>query len=391
MTSTARNNRPSSQFMKDEYADVKQDLYGAFVVRGIELANGAGLLAIVIGDTWMSIKSFESLRQRLLTGHAFSSFVHMHDVSNHPDIFGANAAFVLAMSGDKQRLAPFIRLASLGQERKEAALKRALQLQTAKVGFHRSAGMHFEAIPGSPIVYWLSEKMRSCFSEHPPLQEVAQPRQGLATTENARFLRSWWEVSRDRCCFTARSTTDTFGFAHRWYPHNKGGNFRKWWGNQEHLVNWENDGADIKAQIVAKYPYLNGKAGFVAKNTDKYFKSSVSWTLVSSSTTAFRAYPEGFIFDVAGNSLFPSSPGQRNQLLGQLNSNLHRRLLEAVAPTLNFVVGDVAKIPVYAHEEVESFEHVSALIATSKTDWDCMETSWGFSMNPLVQLQNFSR
>ena len=198
-------------------------------------------------------------------------------------------------------------------------------------------------------------------------------------------------MSRDRCCFTARSTTDTFGFAHRWYPHNKGGNFRKWWGNQEHLVNWENDGADIKAQIVAKYPYLNGKAGFVAKNTDKYFKSSVSWTLVSSSTTAFRAYPEGFIFDVAGNSLFPSSPGQRNQLLGQLNSNLHRRLLEAVAPTLNFVVGDVAKIPVYAHEEVESFEHVSALIATSKTDWDCMETSWGFSMNPLVQLQNFSR
>ena len=149
--------------MKDEYPEVKQDLYGAFVVRGIELAHRAGLLAIVIGDTWMSIKSFEDLRLRLLDGHSFDSFVHMRDVSNHPDIFGANAAFVLSMAGDRQRHAPFIRLTPLGQERKEENLRVALKERTAEAGFHLATGEDFAAIPGSPIVYWLSEKMRGSF------------------------------------------------------------------------------------------------------------------------------------------------------------------------------------------------------------------------------------
>ena len=389
-----------SQFMKDEYPTGKSDLFAAFMIRCTELADQRGAVAMITMQSWMFLSSYEKLRVNLLDNQRITSMLHLGPHAF--DSIGGEVVSVTAFSlanlpveaSESVRELPgtFIRLVDpkSATEKREFFLD-ALHTQGVESQLHMVSRRGFLVVPGEPIAYWLSEKMRSCFSEHPPLQEVAQPRQGLATTENARFLRSWWEVSRDRCCFTARSTTDTFGFAHRWYPHNKGGNFRKWWGNQEHLVNWENDGADIKAQIVAKYPYLNGKAGFVAKNTDKYFKSSVSWTLVSSSTTAFRAYPEGFIFDVAGNSLFPSSPGQRNQLLGQLNSNLHRRLLEAVAPTLNFVVGDVAKIPVYAHEEVESFEHVSALIATSKTDWDCMETSWGFSMNPLVQLQNFSR
>ncbi|MGO1230990.1 Eco57I restriction-modification methylase domain-containing protein [Glutamicibacter arilaitensis] len=143
------------QFMKDEYSSVKQDLYAAFVVRGIELTNRRGLLAIVIGDTWMTIKSFEALRLRLLDGRSFDSFIHMRDVSNHPDIFGANAAFVLSMKGNRNKHAPFIRLTPLGQERKEADLRVAVTDGTKGAGFHRASGDDFAAIPGSPIVYWL--------------------------------------------------------------------------------------------------------------------------------------------------------------------------------------------------------------------------------------------
>lgn len=135
--------------MKDEYPEVKQDLYGAFVFRGIELASD-GLLAIVIGDTWMSIKSFEALRLRLLHGHAIDSLVHMRDVSNHPDIFGANAAFVLSREGNRSRHAPFVRLTSLGSERKEQDLLVALAERTKEAGYPPSIERGLRRNPGLP-------------------------------------------------------------------------------------------------------------------------------------------------------------------------------------------------------------------------------------------------
>ncbi|MBN6778680.1 BREX-1 system adenine-specific DNA-methyltransferase PglX [Pseudoclavibacter alba] len=370
-----------SQFMKDEYADVKQDLYGAFVVRGIELANGAGLLAIVIGDTWMSIKSFETLRQRLLTGHAFSSFVHMHDVSNHPDIFGSNAAFVLAMSGDKERLAPFIRLTSLGQDRKEAALKRALQLQTAEVGFHRSAGMHFEAIPGSPIVYWLSEKMRASFSTGRPLSEVANLRQGLATADNNRFLRLWWEVSSCRTALACTSREEAASSGARWFPYNKGGEYRKWYGNQEHVVNWENDGREIR-QFGAED---GGRPRSRAQNTGTYFSPSVSWSDISSSEAAFRKYPTGFIHDSTGHSAFGDE-----ELLAKvcllLNSSFVTEVMKVVAPTMHFHIGYVGLVPVSHGIRKLSDDLSVRLSVASMRDWNQREMSWEFACNPLVSL-----
>ncbi|MCT2042112.1 BREX-1 system adenine-specific DNA-methyltransferase PglX [Pseudoclavibacter alba] len=379
MTSTARNNRPSSQFMKDEYADVKQDLYGAFVVRGIELANGAGLLAIVIGDTWMSIKSFETLRQRLLTGHAFSSFVHMHDVSNHPDIFGSNAAFVLAMSGDKERLAPFIRLTSLGQDRKEAALKRALQLQTAEVGFHRSAGMHFEAIPGSPIVYWLSEKMRSVFGEGDRLGEVAALSVGLQTGDNNRFLRLWWEVSSCRTALACTSREEAASSGARWFPYNKGGEYRKWYGNQEHVVNWENDGREIR-QFGAED---GGRPRSRAQNTGTYFSPSVSWSDIGAGDPSFRQFPAGFIHDVKGMSAF-GTVDVLHHVVMLMNSNLSKEILRAIAPTVNFQIGDVGKVPVKVTPIAP--QRVIELTQTSRLDWEHQERSWNFFHNPLIAL-----
>ena len=363
-----------SQFMKQEYAHVKQDLYGAFVVRGIQFAHELGMLAIVIGDTWMSIKSFEALRLRLLRDHAFNSFVHMRDVSNHPDIFGANAAFVLSMAGNGSQHAPFIRLTTLGSAPKEQDLLVALGQRTQEAGFHIASGKEFALIPGSPIVYWLSEKMRGSFSTGRPLSEVANLRQGLATADNSRFLRQWWEVSSRRTAFACTSREEAAASGARWFPYNKGGEFRKWYGNQEFVVNWENDGEEI----------FGFKPRSVIRNPGTYFSPSVSWSDIGSGDAAFRRFPAGFIHDVKGMSAF----GQRNLLdlvALLMNSNFTRDLLKAIAPTVNFQIGDVGKIPV-TPSLAELPSNLETLLETSRADWDATEMSWHFQRSPLVAL-----
>ncbi|MBX3194869.1 MAG: hypothetical protein KF727_07185 [Microbacteriaceae bacterium] len=363
--------------MKDEYPDVKQDLYGAFVSRGIELADRRGLLAIVIGDTWMSIKSFEALRIRLLDGHAFDSFVHMRDTSNHPDIFGANTAFVLSMAGRPTRHAPFIRLEPLGQERKEHDLRVALADRTSESGFHLAAGEDFESIPGSPIVYWLSEKMRGSFATGRPLSEIASLRQGLATADNNRFLRQWWEVAATRTAFSCTSREDAVASGARWFPYNKGGEFRKWYGNQEHVVNWEHDGAEIVAF----------KPRSVIRNPGTYFSPSVSWSDISSGEAAFRRYPQGFIHDSTGHSGF-GDPTMLDQITLLLNSKFVMEVMKVVAPTLHFHIGYVGLVPVAEGISVLPTDTVDRLIETAQEDWDGAETSWNFEKNPLVALRS---
>ncbi|PJI93567.1 Eco57I restriction-modification methylase domain-containing protein [Luteimicrobium subarcticum] len=366
--------------MKDQYADVKQDLYGAFVARGIELALNNGLLAIVIGDTWMSIKSFEALRLRLMDGHAFDSFVHMRDVSNHPDVFGANAAFVLSMTGSRGRHAPFVRLTPLGSDRKERDLRVALAQRSQESGFFLASGEDFAAIPGSPIVYWLSEKMRGAFATGRPLSEVANLRQGLATADNNRFLRQWWEVSGVRTAFSCTSREDAAASGARWFPYNKGGEFRKWYGNHEFVLNWDNDGAEIRTFGTED----GGRPRSRAQNTGTYFSPSVSWSKVSSGAPAFRAYPVGFVYDVAGTSIFAATSRERVGLLSFANSQVALEQLAAVAPTLNYEVGQVAGLPVVDPDDGESL--AERAIDEARSDWNTFETSWEFEDNPLVKL-----
>ncbi|MBO0981602.1 Eco57I restriction-modification methylase domain-containing protein [Microbacterium sp. SD291] len=361
--------------MKDEYPDVKQDLYGAFVVRGIELADRRGLLAIVIGDTWMSIKSFEAMRLRLLNGHAFDSFVHMRDVSNHPDIFGANAAFVLSMSGGRDRHAPFVRLTPLGAERKEQDLRVALARRTPDAGFHLASSADIAAIPGSPIVYWLSEKMRAAFNIGRPMSRIGSPKAGMHGGDVNRFARRWYEVSELRSIRDAMSAAEVHNTGRKWVGLNKGGSFRKWYGNQEYVLAFDIENYEILKVSGNKLP-----------SRDFYFLPSVSWSKVSSGSPAFRMYPEGFVFDVAGTPVF-GGEADLLDICAIANSEPARQLLEAMAPTLNFEIGQVASLPILSTEDLdERRARTKRLIAESKADWDSSETSWSFRENPLVAL-----
>jgi hypothetical protein len=371
-----------SQFMKDEYADVKQDLYGAFVVRGIELVDRCGLLAIVIGDTWMSLKSFEALRTHLLDGHTIDSLLHLRDSAYHADTFGANTAFVLSMAGDCSRRAPFVRLTPLGSDDKEQDLKSAIKVRRQDVGYFLASGEDFASIPGTPIVYWLSEKFRAVWSAGHPLNAISEPRQGLITGDGESFVRLWWECSASRSSFHSESRTAAKTSHARWFPYNKGGEFRKWYGNHEYLVNWEDDGREVRNFGVKN----GGRARSRPQNADFYFRQSVSWSNVSSGAPAFRSYPPGFIAaGSTGDGVYPESDGVATVVLGVLNSAVAMAILAATSPTLTFNVGTIAVLPVmWPTDDSDTVEAVAELVTTSKEDWDSCETSWGFERNPLV-------
>jgi hypothetical protein len=368
-----------SSWISDSYPDEKQDLYACFIVRSGELAHSGGLVALVTGDTWMTIQSFEKLRRRTLTNHAFLSFVHMHDVSNHPDIFGANAAFVLAKDGRPNNVGTFVYLDAANSETKAEHLRFAVRHPDSDRVFLAQSSQ-FEEVPGAPLVFRLPSKLLEILRKQKTLQEISPPRQGIATADNARFLRRWWEVSAGRIGFSCRNELEARESRRKWFPYNKGGEYRRWYGNQEFVVNWKHNGEEIK-----KFVDSAGKQRSRPQNLTFQFRSSVSWSDISSGTPSFRSYPDGFLFDVTGMSIFGDTEQDERQYLGLLNSVVVTEVLKAYAPTLHFQVGDISRLPVPDDMHVGSNDNVvSELVALAKDDWDDSETTWNFRGFPLV-------
>ncbi|MGA4507010.1 Eco57I restriction-modification methylase domain-containing protein, partial [Propionibacteriaceae bacterium G1746] len=280
--------------MKEEYRDAKSDLFAGFIDRCTRLAEPQGQVAMITMQSWMFLSSYEKLRASLLARQRITSMLHL-GARAFDSIGGevvSSTAFVLTnvppetADAARKRLGMYIRLVDgTSEAEKTAAFHSALQIRARNAGFHLASDADFAGIPGSPIVYWLSEKMRGSFATGRPLSEVANLRQGLATADNNRFLRQWWEVSGRRTAFTCTSREEAAASGARWFPYNKGGEFRKWYGNQEHVVNWENDGAEI----------VDFKPRSVIRNPGTYFSPSVSWSDISSGEAAFRRYPQGFI------------------------------------------------------------------------------------------------
>src|SRR5690606_8666387 len=234
-------------------------------------------------------------------------------------------------------------------------------------------------IPGIPIAYWVSDKIRNLFSSNHNLDSFAPCRQGIATADNDRFLRFWSEISSSRMGlkFSNRSDAKRSGF--KWLPYNKGGDFRRWYGNNDVLVNWENDGQEL----------FDNRPKSVIRNPDFFFRPSVSWTFVSSAYFGVRYSPEGAIFDVGGSSCFPPESSIYT-VLGFLASKISVLMLAATNPTLNFQVGNIASLPLADLERInsKSTSVVSQIVSLSKSDWDSYETSWDFANLPLLTIDH---
>jgi hypothetical protein len=359
-----------STYLKDNYPSARQDLYGCFVVRAMELAQRNGLVAVVTGDSWMTIKSFEEFRINLLEDHCLTSFLHLDDVSKHANIFGANTAFIVSNHSQIRSLVTFIRLSALGSEEKRHRLLDVIN--TGDSPFKFKIGPHeFKKIPGAPIVYQLSDTLRRAFVRGRPLAIYGSPRQGMATADNNRFLRVWTEVSHDR--FGPDLTREEAACSgKKWFPYNKGGEYRKWYGNQDWVVNWERDGRELLAE----------RPKAVIRSPQMYFKPSLSWSKIGSGITTFRFFPKGFLFDVAGTSIFASQDALLN--LGAIcNSTVMKELLDAISPTLNVEVGAIARMPIIEVSK-SAIEAVTELVALHREDWDSKETSWKFQGLELI-------
>jgi hypothetical protein len=367
------------QFADKPYPDAKGDLFACFIERGFQFAKEqTGIHAMVTMESWMFLSSFSRLRGRLLKEKTIATLLHLSG--------GIVCGFGTAASIIRNKRLPGY-IASYSY-----ATKADLDADDAPMSFPiRNDRLtvidqsEFCKIPESPIAYWASIAVRNAFERGKPLDSWASPCQGMATTNNGLFLRYWPEISHGRANFTCESEDDSLRCAATWFPYNKGGKYRKWFGNNEYLVHYWNKGQAICDYIDNSSSSRVGSNGRVI-NRDKYFRRSITWSFIGSSL-AVRHSDKGAIFDIGGSSAFPA---ERDHLwiTGLLCSKPVNTFMEVMNPTLNFQVGNVASVPVlFDHVAVKKTEIesvVQSLIALARDDWNAFERSWEFKSLPLL-------
>ncbi|MDB0604481.1 BREX-1 system adenine-specific DNA-methyltransferase PglX [Bifidobacterium adolescentis] len=363
------------QFVQDHYEDVKADLYGCFYVRFLKFAMEYGLEGMVLGDTWMFIKTFEEMRKDLIKKRRIESFLHIRDITNHPDIFGANAAFIICPCYVSHKKTTFIKLTQTGVVRKRFELLSILAADKSKACFE--VNQHeFVQIPGSPIVYWLSEAVFKIFDRKiakgaggDALSDIADVAKGVTTGDNARFLRFWWECYCRTIQFDRISLQETP--LQRWVPCDKGGGFRRWSGNNEYIVDWTENGEKL-----FDFP------GSTPRNREITFKNALACSKISSGQPSFRRRNHGFAYSDAAVALSDST--LLSELNCFLNSTTALTIMQALSPTLNFEVGQIRSLPCKFGISANWRDREKELVSASEKDWDSFETSWDFQRFALL-------
>ena len=364
-------------YIKRSFRDYRGDLFSVFMYRSFGFCQEGGYCGFMTPMVWMFLKTYEPLRRYILTQKAITTLIQF-EYSAFEDATVPISAFVLQNAAQTAKAQCF-RLTAFpgGMEVQRQKLLEAIANRRCGY-FYEADPARFASVPTSPIAYWLSDRFFAAF-EKETLEHIAQPRQGLATGCNERFVRRWYEVSKDRICVNARNTGEAKRSGKKWFPYNKGGEFRKWYGNDDYLVDWENDGAQIRS-----FRNEAGQLRSRPQNMQFYFRPGITWSLISSGRVAFRYKPFGHIFDVAGMSLFADE--NLFYLLGLCNSPVVLEALAVLAPTINFQAGDIANLPVVVDEKqlaaVE--EIVCKNIDISRADYDAFETSRDFKKHPLI-------
>ncbi|MCI0601820.1 BREX-1 system adenine-specific DNA-methyltransferase PglX [bacterium] len=381
---SSRNMNPEMvQFLKDEYPASKGDLYAAFIQRCGELLNEDGRMAMVTQQSFMFISSYEKFREWLLENFAIEAMTH-HGPRAFPEVQGEKVnttAFILrreSFPNDRENsIGVYFRLV-----KEPDAVAKQLAFENA-IG-RRKAGepdalvyeyrqRDFAAISGAPWVYWITEKLRNVFKTSLSLDQFAEPRQGLATADNFRFLKFWWEVKSSNIGFDCQDGEECERRVERWYPYNKGGVFKKWFGNQDYVINYGKNGHEIKAWADPLY----GNSGWsrIIKSTEFYFRRGVTWTDLTGGHFSARLSPGGFIFDVSGSSAFPEDV---YHVLGVMNSQFAQYALKLINPTVHVQVGDLARLPMpqHASSKLQSLSEQTVSIAKQGSEDD--ETTYDF-------------
>ncbi len=362
-----------NDFIKNHYPDYKSDFFSAFIVRGSEMTKPEGYCGYFTPYVWMFIQSYEKLREYLYSNATIETLIQF-EYSAFEEATVPVCTFVFKNSHVNKK-GCYLRLVDFRGGMEVQRQKTLEAIANHDCGFYYEQNTdNFSKIPGSPVAYWVSKAFIKTFDEK-KIDNYGSTNNGFTTGDNNKFLRQWYEVSYSKINFAASDIDDACQSKAIWFPYNKGGAFRKWYGNNDYVINWYDNGFDIKA-----YGHL------VPRSMKYQFKASISWSKITSSVSSFRIKSAGTMFDVAGLSLFLRDEEISNYILALCNSCYAQKCLEFLSPTLNYETGHISSIPV--NIDYEQKNDVDALtednITLAQKDWDSFETSWDFKKHPLV-------
>ena len=367
-----------NDYINKNYIGGKTDLFSVFIERCLTFSKQAGYTSMITMQSWMFLTSFEKLRHKILSNE-ITTMAHLgargfDEISG--EVVQTTAFTVQKMSLNGQYTGTYNRLITGNSE-----AEKSRDFLSGKYRF-QSCGKYFLQIPESIIAYWISRAVVDCF-KNKPLSTIFVTREGMATADNDRFLRLWHEVAFPVITFDCKSEQDGVNKAIKWVPYNKGGTTRDWYGNNEYIVNWASNGAEIKNNKDPK----TGRIRSHNYNGEYGFKEGITWSAISSGDLSVRYCKAGFLFDSKGAKGFSQNKDNLLWVLGLLNSKVSMQFLQFLSPTLDFKVGDIISIPFVEDECKKSYvaSIVRNQIDLSKEDWDAYDTSWDFQRHPLLR------
>jgi hypothetical protein len=359
-----------SELAKTEFINSKSDLYAMFIERNSQLAVAGGLVGMVTMQSWMFLSTFAELRRRVLNEMSVATMAHLG--SGAFDSIGgevvATTAFILRMT-HRSTGGVYLGLAGLHGESKQSQAARDVASGYNDAHCFVVSSDDFEQLPLASMAYWLSAEERQIYRVHPRLGTFAETRQGLATGDNNRFLREWWEVSFGRINRSAESRVQAVESGARWFPVHKGGSPRRWTGNDNLVIDWASDGRDL----------VGFRPRSVIRNPTYYFRAGATWSSLSGEF-AVRFSPPGSIFESKGSMLFALQQRDLKWLVGYLNTPIARALIDSLSPTLDYHEGPVARIPVIVPADKQFVtSKVDEALSAARSIWLAFETSPGFA------------
>ena len=358
-----------AEYVKSNYPNAKNDMSTVFMEKTVKMCKKTGYMSMINIPVWMFLSSYEKLRESLIAQDTFANMVHFGR-----GVFGSDfgtTAFVIAKAHINGYKGTYCRLFE-----KQGAVD---SVETKEKWFLEGMGRfvadqsNFSKIPGSPVAYWVSDAIYCVFSL-PQLGNFAEVKPGMSTTNNELFTRLWFEVCFDNTYLDAPNRSEAQNSQRKWFQYNKGGEYRKWYGNNDYVVNWENDGAALKE-------YTKGASGGRMVSLEYFFRECFTWSMITSKENAFRFKPLGSILSNAAPAGYSSN---NKYILGLLNSTVAKEILKFISPTINCTSGNISLFPYKVQEEASVTNLVNKAITISCTDWDSYETSWDFKRSPLV-------
>lgn len=369
-----------NNFVKKNYPDSKADLFAVFIERCGEILKKNGYQAMITQHSWMFLTSYEKLRMKLQQ-KTIINMAHL-GARAFEEIAGEvvqTSSFVLS----KRKINNYIASCSRLVEASSQSKKEELYLQKKEIYYSRQE--NYEKIQGAPIAYWVSENIINAFDADKLLKDVVTASVGIQTGDNEKFIHLWWEVKKENINYGAMSIEDSYQDK-KWFPYNKGGEYRKWYGNDATVIDWKNDGEDIirNSQITGHH--------YQQYAEELKFKPLVTWSRISTGAPAFRIKKYGYLSDMAGFSMF-SSTIDLKLIVAFCNSVVVKKFLEFLAPTLNYMIGPVTSMPIKSFDKNKEgiLNEVNSAIKISKEDWDSFETSWDFKRHPLISVISQNR